>query len=571
MTPYETKMLKSALWYRQRKEFSVIPVGQNKKPLIKWQPYQTDKPSIEQVKDWWEGKFKGANIGIVTGAISNLTVIDIDSEEGLQAIEEITPEGMLTPTAMSPSGGQHRYFQYHEGLSNAVKFLSDCDIRSEGGYIIAPPSSNGRGDYTWVPSLSIVNIDTNILPKGYIDAYLYSNSIYKGIEIQGGVQGGKEEKGGFNANNHQQNTTKANKIFTHGTRDANLFHLANCLVKGGMPVQEIQQYLTFIARHCDPPFPENEIFVKIQSAIKRSSVAEKGLTESVRELIRQHEGNITTTNALHWVTNANNPQDRKKIQVIMSRLCDEGLLKKTGKKAGEYRIVTHEHEVQDWKQAETAEVNLVLPLGMHQAVKIVPGSLIIFAGVTNAGKTAFGMNFARLNCLNGRVKYLTSEIEQDEFKGRVDAYCHLNDDSFDQWDVELIAKFNPVALPDLINPEGLNVIDYLEAPNGDYTQITPLITEIHHMLKGGVCLINIQKKQGDEYGTGGQYVKNKAHLFCTLDVKDYPVCVCKITKCKAPKYGYRNPVGMSTEYAINVKDGLTIRPYGRFLFERWDV
>ena len=139
------RMLKSALWYRQNKKFSVIPVGEDKKPLIKWQKYQQEIPSSKQVQEWWSGKFRDKNIGIVTGQISNLTVVDIDSQSGLKAIEEITPDNMITPIATTPGGGEHRYFRYEPGISNAVRFLSDSDIRSEGGYIIAPPSEKGRG------------------------------------------------------------------------------------------------------------------------------------------------------------------------------------------------------------------------------------------------------------------------------------------------------------------------------------------------------------------------------------------------------------------------------------------
>jgi len=212
----------------------------------------------------------------------------------------------------------------------------------------------------------------------------------------------------------------------------------------------------------------------------------------------------------------------------------------------------------------------VLPLGMHEAVRLVPGSIIMFSGVTNTGKTSFGMNIARLNCSKSTVRYLTSEIEQDEFLGRVEHYNKEHHETLDDWDVELIAKFTSDALPGLVIPDGLNIIDYLEPPNGDFTQIGPLITEIHHVMKTGIVVINIQKKEGDEYGSGGQFIRNKAHLFCTLDIEKYPVCQMKITKCKAPNYGYRNPVGLEVGYQIDVKDGLTIRPFGKLPFERWD-
>ena len=552
-----TQMLKAALWYRKDRGYSVIPISEGKKPLIKWQQYQKEKPSLEQIQEWWSGKFKGANIGIVTGTISNLTVVDIDSQQGREAIEDITPESMLTPTANSPSGGEHRYFRYEEGIGNAVRFLSDCDIRSEGGYIIAPPSENGRGKYAWKDGLSIVDIKTCFLPEAYISALNNINtySIYKG-----GIDPG---------NKAQQSTTKHNILFTQGNRDHNMFHLAYSLLKGGMPTKEIQQYLMFIGSNCNPPFPEKEIYTKIQSAIKRADAKAKGLTQAIRDFVTQHEGLINTTLIQHETTNDNTPEEKKKIRVVMQRLEEEGLLKRTGKRACEYRIISHEHEIQDWKNASIESVDIILPLGMHEAVRIVPGSILMFSGVTNTGKTAFGMNIARLNCKE-KVTYLTSEIEQDEFKGRVENYCKEHHETLDNWNVELIAKFTPGSLPDLINPEGLNIIDYIEPPNGDFTQIGPLITDIHHALKGGIAVIVIQKKKGDEYGAGGQFIRNKAHLFCTLDIENYPICEMKITKCKAPKHGYRNPVGLEIQYSIDVKDGLTIRPYGKLPFERWD-
>jgi len=563
------QMLKAALWYRENKDFSVIPIGHNKRCAIKkeedgtggWEQYQKERATPEQIKEWWTGEYKDCNIGIVTGEISNLTVVDVDSKdgsrEGFNAIEGITPDSMITPIAQSPSGGEHRYFLHEKGTRNRTRFIPDCDLRSEGGYIIAPPSNNGRGSYIWKQGFSIAEVATVFLPEAYIHALSIEDSIYT-IDYRG--DDNKQQQG-------QQTTTPA---FSNGKRDETLFHLANFLVRGGMPTREIQQYLLFMGSHCDPPFPEEEIYTKVQSAVRRATVNEKGLTESVRNVILTTNGNITVTNLQHWVTNDNIPETRKKINVIMGRLEKEGLVKRTGRRAGEYRIVENTHEIQDWKNANIESVDLVLPLGMHEAVRIVPGSILMFSGVTNTGKTAFGMNIARLNCSKGTVTYLTSEIEQDEFLGRVQHYIKEHHETLDNWDVELIAKFTPDALPDLINPEGLNIIDYLEPPNGDFTQIGPLITEIHHALKGGIVVIAIQKKAGDVYGAGGQFIRNKAHLFCTLDIEKYPVCELKITKCKAPKHGYRNPVGLEVGYQIDVKDGLTIKPFGKLPFERWD-
>ena len=46
--------------------FSVFPVGQDKKPLIKWEAFQSRKPTKEEVEAWAK-KFKEPNTLIVTG------------------------------------------------------------------------------------------------------------------------------------------------------------------------------------------------------------------------------------------------------------------------------------------------------------------------------------------------------------------------------------------------------------------------------------------------------------------------------------------------------------------------
>ena len=80
-------LLKMAFWY-QGKGYSVILVKQNKKPYIKWECYQTQKADESQIRQWWK-KWPGANIGIVTGEISGLNVIDVDTDQGLDAIKSV--------------------------------------------------------------------------------------------------------------------------------------------------------------------------------------------------------------------------------------------------------------------------------------------------------------------------------------------------------------------------------------------------------------------------------------------------------------------------------------------------
>lgn len=84
------------------KGFSVIPIMRgDKKPCIKWQLFQKQLPSIDEVNNWFK-TFPDAQVGIVTGKISNLIVIDIDKKTGgLESVKNIH----LPVTAIVETGG----------------------------------------------------------------------------------------------------------------------------------------------------------------------------------------------------------------------------------------------------------------------------------------------------------------------------------------------------------------------------------------------------------------------------------------------------------------------------------
>jgi hypothetical protein len=137
-------ILSHALQYAEA-GYSVIPVNTNsKKPLIKWTPYQTKRATPEEITEWFS-KWPDAGIGLVTGKISNLFVIDADTPEAIAWVESQLPESLVCPIAETPRGGRHYYFSY-EGCSLTVgtQIFPGVDYRGEGGYIIAPPSSKGE-------------------------------------------------------------------------------------------------------------------------------------------------------------------------------------------------------------------------------------------------------------------------------------------------------------------------------------------------------------------------------------------------------------------------------------------
>ena len=112
---------------------------------------------IEQVRAFWE-RFPDSNIGIAMGEPSGgLVAIDVDEDgesgkDGMAAVrawERGHGELPETATALTGRGGTHMLYRMG-GVRNSVNAELAVDIRSTGGYIVAPPSIHPNGTpYAW--------------------------------------------------------------------------------------------------------------------------------------------------------------------------------------------------------------------------------------------------------------------------------------------------------------------------------------------------------------------------------------------------------------------------------------
>lgn len=107
----------------------------------------------ELIRRFWND-WPDANIGIRTGEVSGLVVLDVDTYQGGDAsLEELQREhGALPPTltVKTGGGGWHYYFRSAPGIraSNTTNLhgLPGLDVRAEGGYVVAPPSRHRSGE-----------------------------------------------------------------------------------------------------------------------------------------------------------------------------------------------------------------------------------------------------------------------------------------------------------------------------------------------------------------------------------------------------------------------------------------
>lgn len=140
--------------------WSVFPLANgSKRPLEKWEQYQRARPSFAEVAAWCS---RDSNTAIVTGSVSGLVVLDLDSEA---AIAEAMRRGVPATVEVQTPRGRHLYFRAPEFVvGNRAGFPFDgADVRGEGGYVVAPgswfrPSSEEiaegkvEGRYSWLRS-----------------------------------------------------------------------------------------------------------------------------------------------------------------------------------------------------------------------------------------------------------------------------------------------------------------------------------------------------------------------------------------------------------------------------------
>jgi hypothetical protein len=165
----------------------------------------------------------------------------------------------------------------------------------------------------------------------------------------------------------------------------------------------------------------------------------------------------------------------------------------------------------------------------------MPGSIAVVAGETNAGKTAWMLNMAVLNHDRWPViHYLASSNESNARKlaNRIDAFELPAEEWANFHAVKAIGEFE-----DIIDPEGFNLIDYLEV-HDDFYLMGKKLAAISEKLTSGVVIAGIQKSPGSDYGRGGAPTQDKADIYLTLikgDLEKGEAHTLKPTKVKYEK------------------------------------
>ena len=205
----------------------------------------------DTIQGWWN-QWPQANVGIVTGALSGLVVLDVDPRHGgpdslsdLEARHGDLPQTARTRTG---GGGTHVLFAHPGGtVKNKAGFAPGLDVRGDGGYIVAPPSRHASGDgYEWA-----IHPDDVLLAP--IPEWLLA-------VIKGDGQADVRRADSNGPNGHRLYSELAMGVIGEGSRNAALTSLGGYLRSAGFAGDMIAVVLKSVnAERCDPPLNDDEV------------------------------------------------------------------------------------------------------------------------------------------------------------------------------------------------------------------------------------------------------------------------------------------------------------------------
>ena len=126
----------------------VFPCAPGGKRPVTENGFHDATTEARQVDVWWRAR-PGANIGMPTGEVSGVVVVDVDVHgpvNGYGSMRRAQQAGLVDGwmfLVATPSGGTHAYYPAVPGQQQRSwqAARAAVDFRGDGGYIVLPPSS----------------------------------------------------------------------------------------------------------------------------------------------------------------------------------------------------------------------------------------------------------------------------------------------------------------------------------------------------------------------------------------------------------------------------------------------
>lgn len=242
------------------------------------------------------------NLGILTGRISELLVLDIDGEEGKQSLSDLLGSTKLDTFTVSTGKGVHYYFKTNKDFRNSAgKIANGIDIRSRGGFIVAPPSIHVNGNqYRIVNDRELADL------PGWLESLIYASYDKKKERERNAKTDKKRPKRTY------KNTDSED--IPEGKRNDTLFDEGWKFRKQGHTEKgAIEKLLSMNLERCKPPLRKDEV-EKIASQVYNYKKDEEYIIKRINSPV------VLTPKFLEWILQSFDKKEQQKAITLYTHM-----------------------------------------------------------------------------------------------------------------------------------------------------------------------------------------------------------------------------------------------------------
>jgi hypothetical protein len=506
--------------------FSLVPIAKNGKvPLEKdW----TNKTHTEK-SEWLKWVESGINLGIRTGEVSGITVIDVDLKVApAQEMNEIYKNLMDSKTLMQNTPhGKHFIFKYDKEIKQTTKIAGiTIDVRNDGGQILCSPSKINVLSYNWINlGNEIKEIPENVKSKLLTDK---------------GVDKGRIE------DNPGQNDLELEEM--PKLKNNNLLGCCNdTFVKlGGLFINKLGTENTefvlsvFNTQLLEQPMPLSAIKAMMGSLEGYKKTEEQTQESAIYECCKLLQQDISAKDVMEHTQ-----LKRAIIDKYLAKFYKEGQLSRKGR--GRYEL-KQKIEWTNISEVQSVEYPYKIPY-FNDIAHFYSGDIIIIGAPTGRGKTHVALNFIRLMKEQGVKPYYIS-LEAGSRHEKIAKQLGLTQSDY------YISKepiINPLQVE--LEENAFTIIDWLNL--GEDFAATPAVFQhlSNEMKRKGGILVVFNQLRDDYRWFAPDLVKQFARLSARFVYDDQTGIISHFDcdKITDPK-GHYLTANISTEFSFDNKE-----------------
>lgn len=514
--------------------FSCVPVARNgKKPIETNWTEISHKDKVSFIK-WLNN---GLNLGIRTGEVSGITVIDVDNkeckiqdeverkeyEESRKAFIEILDKSK-TLMQNSTNGGRHYIFKYDKDIPQTVDIAGiKIDTRNDGGQFLCSPSVIDGKPYSWI------NLGVKIVPM----SEELKHNLLELLEVKKGRSENipNEDDRGLLAKSEGIGSAAKIELVNNnldGCCNDTFVRLGGILINK-FSANDTEFVLKLLNRQLlQNPIKEKEIEAMLGSLSGYKVSDEETSEKAIYHFLRQMQSDVDANDVIKGCFSG----DRGKEPLVykyLSKFVTEGRAIRMGRGRYKWR---EKIEWNDKFPTQGKEYKYKIPF-FNEVSNFETGNIIMIGGKTGQGKTHQSMNIIKEMIAQGvKPYYVYSEAGSGWL--RIANKLGIPEGSFFR-----SYHSNPLSIE--IEPDSFTIIDWLLVEDKSITDVVFKHINEEMERKGGILIVLSQLKEDYSW-------------FAPNMCKDYPALAARyifdsedgkmghfqIDKMRSPKGDYRS-------------------------------